>query len=141
MNPAHFCTYIITIIHFICFHRQRFLLFFFFNTGYFLGLYLIFRLLSRSNKLPAQEMYFSFPCIYISMCLHLSFAKCIMTHRGFDSLKNSSYDTVIWKAADEGTGLIKFLVIAKSIRFNKVTADVKMCYCHWISTVCKNNFQ
>lgn len=64
-----------------------------------------------------------------------------MTHHGFDSLKNSSDDTVIWKAADEGTGLIKFLVIAKSIRFSKVTADVKMRYCYWISTVCKNNFQ
>lgn len=64
-----------------------------------------------------------------------------MTHHGCNSLKNSSYGKEIWKAADQGTGLIKFLVIAKSIRSRKVTADVKMCYCRWISTVCKNNFQ
>lgn len=38
-----------------------------------------------------------------------------MTYHDFDSLKNSSYDTAIWKAVDEGTGFIKFLVIAKFI--------------------------
>lgn len=136
MNPTRFCTHFITIIYFICFHSYVGGVLFKILSRSLLD----FKLFSQPKEYPAQEMHFSFPA-YAFQRLHLSFAKCIMTHHGCNSLKNPSYDKVIWKAADQGTGLVKFLVIAASIRSRKAAADVKMCYCCWISTVCKNNFQ